>query len=169
MRNGIRDGFAIVMCSAIAALVHPTSAVGQQKPDTGTAAVQQMPETVLTGCLKSHGADTQVAGPSGRLYTLEVVETVMASGAPTAGAEKPATASSTTYSLSVNKAAAKGIDLEKHADHQVQLTGRLQAPSTAATPTPGSPQSAAKTTPVAGGAHRTFEVSGVKMVSAKCG
>lgn len=122
------------------------------------------PETVLTGCLKSHGADTAVAGPSGRLYTLEVVDPVTApmptTSTPTG---TPPSATVTRYSLdNVGKVA-----LEQHADHQVELTGRMQAPSKAAreSAAAGAPP-AAKPTP--GGGHRTFHVTGLKRLGAKC-
>ncbi len=149
---------------ALAALIPAaTAAVGQQKPPTELAAE---PETVLTGCLKSHGADTAVAGPSGRLYTLEVVETAKPS-APTTStpAGTPPGVSTTTYSLdNVGK-----VPLDKHADHQVQLTGRLQAPSPAAEKSAAKPPAGAPATKAEpGGAHRTFHVTGLKMIAAKC-
>jgi hypothetical protein len=141
----------------------PLTALDQQKPAADSA---QPPETMLTGCLKSHGADTAVAGPGGRLYTLEVVETVKPAGPTTSTPTgTPAAASTTTYSLdNVGKVA-----LEKHADHQVQLTGRMQAPSKAAqTSAPGTPPGAPPAKPVPGGAHRTFHVTGLKMIAPKC-
>jgi hypothetical protein len=149
---------------ASAVLFHTsTSALEHQKPAVDAA---QPPETVLTGCLKSHGADTAIAGPSGRLYTLEVVEAVKPVGPTTSTPTgTPPGASTTTYSLdNVGKVA-----LEKHADHQVQLTGRMQAPSKAAQASaPGSPTGASEATPTPGGAHRTFHVTGLKMIAAKC-
>ena len=147
-----------------AALIPPAmAAVGQQKPSTEPAA---QPETMLTGCLKSHGADTAVAGPSGRLYTLEVAETAKPSGPTTSTpAGTPPGVSTTTYSLdNVGK-----VPLDKHADHQVQLTGRLQAPSPAAEKSAAKPPSGAPATKAEpGGAHRTFHVTGLKMIAPKC-
>jgi hypothetical protein len=160
MRNHTPAALALALCLALSAVGYHAAAA--QQP---TAEPTPQPETTLTGCLKSHGADTAIAGPSGRLYTLEVVEAVEAPAATTSrptGTPSPG-ASTVTYSLS-NEAK---VDLEKHADHRVQLTGRMQAPSQAAqkkAAQPGAP--AAKPEP--GGAHRTFHVTGLKMIAAKC-
>lgn len=168
MKSTKRVGLAIACCFGLSILCSSSltaSAAELQKPAAEPA---EQPETTLTGCLKSHGADTAIAGPSGRLYTLEVVDT----GASPSPAPAPTTSiptgtpsapSVTRYSLdNVGKA-----DLEKHADHQVQLTGRMQAPSKAAqeNAATGAP-SAPKPTP--GGGHRTFHVTAVKMIAAKC-
>ena len=147
----------ITITSLVSLLLVAAPAQAQQP-----AAQEKPPTTVLTGCLKSSGADTAVAGPSGRIYTLEVTEAPPAAAAATATAtSNPPVASKTTYSLS----AAESLGLAKHVEHEVELTGRLQAPAatttTPAATTPASP-------PKAGGAHRTFEVSAVKMVAVKC-
>ena len=119
------------------------------------------PVQVLTGCLRSSAADTAVAGPSGRIFTLEAVEQPRP-GTDAGAGGAPARPTKTTYSLS----APESLALAKHADHEVQLTGRLQ--TTAAAPSrPGAPaRDTAK--PAAGGGHRTFEVSALKMVSTNC-
>lgn len=147
--------------AAAACAVLVSSTAGAQTP-AGDKPAQ--PEMMLTGCLRSSGADTAVAGPSGRLYTLEVLETVRPAG--TAPDAPPPAPTKTTYSLAL----APGLELEKHADHEVQLTGRLQAPSTARSDragAPGAPGSSPQK-PTPGGGHRTFQVSAVKMVSASC-
>jgi hypothetical protein len=164
MTNTTRFGLAIACYMAVMAFSpysQPAVAVDLQKP---VAEGAETPETTLTGCLKSHGADTAIAGPSGRLYTLEVAETVV-SPAPTTSTPTgtPPSASVIRYSLdNVGKA-----DLEKHADHQVQLTGRMQAPSKTAkeNAATGAPSAAP---PIPGGGHRTFHVTAVKMIAAKC-
>lgn len=130
--------------------------IASQQP----AAQDQPPVTVLTGCLRSSGASTEVAGPSGRIYTLEVVQPPPASGATTTGANPPMP-SKTTYSLS----AAASLELEKHADHEVQLTGRLQAPASTPAKTPGGKP---VDPPAPGGGHNTFNVTALKMISTKC-
>jgi hypothetical protein len=144
----------ILHACAMAVLV-AGPAVLEQQPATP----EKPPVTVLTGCLKSSGADTAVAGPSGRIYTLEVTELPPAK--PATAESTPPGASTTTYSLS----AAESIGLDKHVDHKVELTGTLQAPSTTAAAAsatqPASP-------PKPGGGHRTFQVSALKMVAAKC-
>jgi hypothetical protein len=162
MTHNVQIGLASACFMALTALIHPASVSGQQKPSTESA---QPAETLLTGCLKSHGADTAIAGPSGRLYTLEVIEVVKPTGTTTSTPTgTPPAASTTTYSLdNVGK-----VELEKHAGHQVQLTGRLQAPSKAATSTPAAPAGAPAAKPSPGGAHRTFHVTGLKMIAAKC-
>jgi hypothetical protein len=163
MMSRTRFVSAIAAGVAMLALVNPAVVVVEgQKPSSDSA---EPPETMLTGCLKSYGADTAIAGPSGRLYTLEVIEKVESSAAPTTSTPSgtPPSTSITTYSLSnVGK-----VDLEKHAGHQVQLTGRMQAPSKAAQDSAarGAPSTAK---PLSGGGHRTFHVTGLKMIAAKC-
>ena len=119
------------------------------------------PVQVLTGCLRSSAADTAVAGPSGRIFTLEVMEQPRPGTDAVAGGA-PAQPTKTTYSLS----APESLALAKHADHEVQLTGRLQAPAAAPSRPGAPPRDTAK--PAAGGGHRTFEVSALKMLGAKC-
>jgi hypothetical protein len=152
-------GLASACCLALIVLIHPMfAAVKQQKPSTEPTAP---PETVLTGCLRSHGADTAIAGPSGRLYTLEVVEMAQpASPTPSTPTGTPLTASATTYSLDN----IGNVELEKHADHEVELTGRMQTPSKAQMTSPTG--QAIKLSP--GGGHRTFHVMNLKMIAAKC-
>jgi hypothetical protein len=146
--------FSAALC-AVWLLQLPVMAA-QQEPKP------QPPTTVLTGCLVSTGADPQIAGPSGRLYTLEVTEapatppaTATASGTP-----RPAASTTTTYALSAPEA----LDLEKHAGQRVELTGSLQAPSVpdSASGSAGTPQ------PKPGGAHRTFNVTALKGLGEKC-
>jgi hypothetical protein len=149
----------VLLLSAVT-LIAQTKVVGQLQPPSKTQAEQ--PEMVLSGCLRSGAADTSVAGPSGRLYTLEVTETVTTTppGSPTtAGTGVP---TKITYSLS----APESIGLAKHADQVVELTGRLQAPSTSGNQSKtASPAGAAPAKP--GGAHRTFQVSALKAVPAR--
>jgi hypothetical protein len=145
----------LTTCGIAIVLAH-SPALSQQPVPT-----EAPPITVLTGCLRSSGADTAVAGPSGRLYTLEVTETPAPPATTTTTGSTAPVASKTSYSLSVPT----GIDLEQHADHQVELTGRLQAPA----PTPASrPGATPAQQPKPGGAHRTFEVKELKMIAAKC-
>ena len=161
MKSGIRFGLVMACSLALSAFIPPSATAGGfQKPSPESA---PPPETMLTGCLKSHGADTAIAGPSGRLYTLEVMETVESASATTSTPTgTPPSTSTTTYSLdNVGK-----VELDKHADHQVQLTGRMQAPSKAAQEKAASASPTAKPSP--GGGHRTFHVTGLKMIAAKC-
>ena len=148
------------MFFASAIIVATVVVTGQQPSPAG-----KMPVTVLTGCLRSSGADTAIAGPSGRLYTLEVIDAPSPAATATtrASATSPAP-SKTTYSLS----AVEAIGLAKHVDHQVQLTGQLQMPSTAVKETPGVAATPDRK-PAPGGGHRTFEVTALKMIAPKCG
>ena len=118
------------------------------------------PTQILTGCLRSSAADVAVAGPSGRIYTLEVVEQRRPAADTPAGG---ATATKITYSLSVPES----LPVNQHADHEVELTGRLQAPVAPAA-RPGQPVDPGSAKPTAGGGHRTFVVSALKMVKDKC-
>jgi hypothetical protein len=142
---------------SVVALAVVSVQVSAQQP----ANSEKPPVTLLSGCLKSSAADTAVAGPSGRIYTLEVIDAPPPVAAATSTASSnPPVASKTTYSL----AAAESLGLAKHVDHEVELTGTLQAPA-ATTARPASKEpSAAKP----GGAHRTFEVTAVKMLAPKC-
>lgn len=138
------------------ALLFTTSPLLAQQP----AATEPQPVTMLTGCLRSSGADTAVAGPEGRLYTLEVTDAPTKPDATTTTGATPPVATKTTYSL----AAPASVGLAKHDGHEVQLTGSLQAPST-----PASASGTGKTpAPKPGGAHRTFNVTALKMIADKC-
>ncbi len=148
-----------LVCMFALVFVTANAGVSSQQP----SATQQPSLTVLTGCLRSSAADTAVAGPSGRIYTLEVMEMPAKSATASSGSAPPA-ASKTTYSLS----AAEAVGLAKHADHEVQLTGRLQAPTTTASTTSPAGAPAPERKPTAGGGHRTFEVTALKMISTKC-
>jgi hypothetical protein len=155
---------AILVLAATPLTTQLTAEVGSPQAQQPGKANAEQPEMVLTGCLRSGAADTSVAGPSGRLYTLEVTETVATAppGSPTPAATGVAT--KVTYSLS----APESLGLAKHADQAVELTGRLQAPSAPANQSKvASPAGAAPPKP--GGAHRTFQVSRLKAVpSRKC-
>jgi hypothetical protein len=86
-----------------------------------------------------------------------------ASPTPSTPTGTPLTASATTYSLDN----IGNVELEKHADHEVELTGRMQTPSKAQMSAATSPTGRAiKLSP--GGGHRTFDVMNLKMIAAKC-
>jgi hypothetical protein len=143
----------------VAVLLLATPNANAQQPDSS----DKPPVTILTGCLRSSGADTAVAGPSGRIYTLEVVDPPPKPSSTTTTGSAPPVASKTTYSLDADES----LGLAKHADHEVQLTGKLQTPSTAAA-APGTAAAAKERKPSPGGGHRTFHVSALKMISTKC-
>lgn len=130
--------------------------------------------TVLNGCLLDSRADTTTADAKGVIYTLDVAETTGAAEAATIAPAKPgspakgsaarsAAVAKTRYALSTF--GAQKVDLSTHVGHHVELTGRLMSTeqsSASANPSPA----AAK--PLPGAAHRMFQVSALKMISAKC-
>ena len=131
--------------------------VSKEQATAKTGATQ-----ALSGCLQSSRADTTTADPKGVIYTLDVAESpaAPATGA-TAGSSsaRAAAVAKTRYSLSADPS----MDLSKHVGHHVQLTGRLQPP-------PGKDQAStgAGAKPLPGAAHRMFQVTGLKMIAAKC-
>lgn len=160
-------GIAMFLMSGLPLAAHTGGgSASQQPPSTGTA---QQPSKgqpsntdnqTLTGCIRSTRADTTAADAKGNIYTLEVTDTP-SRGSTEVGAPAPGTSGPITYALAVPDA----IGVAKHVGHQVQLTGTLKPPSAAAgggTPTTAAP--GAKP----GHMHRTFEVTALKMISAKC-
>jgi hypothetical protein len=119
----------------------------------------QQAVVVLTGCLRSDAADPAIAGPEGRIYTLEVMDAAGEVAGTSTTAASPQPASKTTYSL----AAAPAIGLAKHVGHEVQLSGTLRVPAATA-----SPSRDAQAKPARGGGHRTLNVTSLKMVAQKC-
>lgn len=165
---------AFLMTSTIGAA---QTAPPPSQPATPSTAKPMM----IVGCLKST-PNPDPAGSVGKppIYTMEVMPaptlpppTPSAStptGMPSAsgsGAVKP-----TVYSLT----ASESVGLVKHVGHRVELTGSLQqvtppTPGRAGTGTqpmvtPGAKPEEQESKP--GGAHNTFEVTAVKMVSAQC-
>ena len=131
------------------------SAPAQEKP-TST-------ETVLSGCLRDARADTTNADPKGVIYTLEAAaSTSSTTPAPISGAAQAAAVAKTRYALSVDGS----VDLSKHVGHHVQLTGKLLSEQRTSQNASAPAPTAAK--PLPGAAHRTFQVTGLKMIAAKC-
>ena len=176
-----RFSIAVALATGIPLLAQtPSPSTGQpptQKPTSPATA--QAGETMLTGCLRSSHADQGAADSKGVVFTLEVTEATGTRPAPSleAGAPPPpAAASKTTYTLN----GPESLGLAKHVNHEVQLTGRMQASSATmrsterpqstppATQTPSPTTGGAKPVAGGGGGHRTFEVAALKMVSANC-
>jgi hypothetical protein len=117
-------------------------------------------EMTITGCLKSGPNPSGIPDPV--TYTLEPIETAPAPPSPAAGAAdaaKPKTP--TRYTL----ASSPSIPLSAHVGHRVEVTGHLKDlsnPETRVDREPGTKP------PMPGGAHNTFEVATLKMVSPKC-
>lgn len=143
----------------VAVLLATGAALAAQTPAAPAAA--KGGDTVLLGCIRSTRADAGNADPKGNVFTLEVTETAATtpSAAPTTSASTRTASAKTTYTLSAPEA----VNLSRHLNHQVQLTGRMSAPATTtATPPPAN----AKPIPGGGGGHRTFEVTALKMIAA---
>jgi len=145
----------------------PPAQLPAQRPTTPSTSPPS--ELLLTGCLRGSAAAMGTSPGQGMIYTLEAPETLppVPSAAPSTGATaRTGAAATTTYTLS----APETVGLAKHVDHEVQITGAMQAPSTPAS-TPGTAASAspgAATGGKPGGAHRTVQVTAVKMISANC-
>jgi len=146
------------------------------------AAVAQTPKTggepmTLTGCLVST-PNPDPAGAVGKppIYTMEVVPpatgpaptTSTTSSSPGASGRSSSTTAvkPTVYTLT----ATESVDLAKHVNHRIEVTGQLEYGQSGAMTRQPSTSSA---TPVeqeskAGGAHNTFKVASLKMVAADC-
>ena len=154
---GLMGGVPLVADTGSRASQQPPPATTAQQPPSGQAS--EADHQTLTGCIRSMRADTTAADAKGNIYTLEVMDTPSA-GATEVGAPAPGTSGPITYTLSAPDSAGIG----KHVGHQVQLTGTLKPPAARA---PATPTTAAPgATP--GSMHRTFEVSALKMIAAKC-
>jgi hypothetical protein len=152
-----------------------TAAPSTQPPSPDRAAAQAGAQGTATvsGCLRTMRADTSVADPKGQIYTIEVVKEGGAAS-DERGTPVPGTAAPLTYTLN----AAESVGLAKHVGHYVQLTGRVRpvaaTTGAAASGTTGTakPATGAATTSAAPGAKpgaaQTFDVTGLKMIAAKC-
>jgi hypothetical protein len=161
-------GLTILM-SGLPLAAHSSARPAGQQPSPATTAQQTPKEKpsntgneTLMGCLRSTRADTTTADTKGNLYTLEVMDTP-STGSTEVGAPAPGTSGPITYALS----APDSVGLGKHVGHQVQVSGKLKPPNATEPPAAGTPTTAA---PGAKPGHisRTFEVSALKMISAKC-
>ena len=169
MRRRLGHVGLTILMSGLPLAAH-TSASPALQPPSPVPAAQQTPKVktsdtaneTLMGCVRSTRADTTPADSKGNIYTLEVMDTPSRGGTEV-GAPAPGTSGPITYALS----APDSVGLGKHVGHQVQLTGILKPPSATQPPTGATPPTAA---PGAKPGHmsRTFEVSALKMISAKC-
>jgi hypothetical protein len=129
-------------------------------------------DMVISGCLKSSSTDTKKGVT---IYTLEGRAVRPDGEAPGAQARQevataphtaPITPANTVYTMSSTTT----VPLAEHVGQKVELTGRLQPPAAEprATGTAGTTGAQAQGETGAGGAHRTFEASQLKMLSMKC-
>jgi hypothetical protein len=153
---GLVDGAQLAADTGSRASQQPPPATTAQQPPSAQASEGAQ---TLTGCIRSMRADTTAADAKGNIYTLEVMDTASA-GATEVGAPAPGTSGPITYTLS----APDSVGVGKHVGHQVQLTGTLKPPAASAPTAPTTAAPGAKP----GSMHRTFEVTALKMISAKC-
>jgi hypothetical protein len=160
----LRFSLAALLCSTS---VFAQTATQPPAPQPTTPATASSGDLLLTGCLRGSAAAIGTSPGQGMIYTLEVVEVPPAkpsTSAPTAGAVRSDAPTTITYTLS----APDSVGLAKHVDHEVQLTGTMQPPA-AKPATPGAAgSSSAPATGKPGGAHRTVQVSALKMISTNC-
>jgi hypothetical protein len=125
----------------------PATAQAPQKPTAS--------QSVLNGCLRQERADTTTANEKGVIYILDVASGDTPATTPPPQSSK-ADVARTRYSLSFEQS----VDLSKHVNHHVEVTGK---------PLPRSPESAPPTgKPLPGAAREMFHVSSLKMLAAKC-
>lgn len=167
MKRDVRRIVAVVLSSASVAWTLPLASQGAARPPEQTSQAAEM--TVL-GCLR--GATNPTMEMKGTIYTLELIEKSTpppgATGS-TAGAREQEAAPKTASRYTL--VASESVGLAKHVNHRVELTGRLKAapaPSSASTPERAQGQGKPPQPPPPGGAHNTFEVSALKMVSPSC-
>jgi hypothetical protein len=152
----IRTKTAVVAATFTALLA--SSVAGRQLPPD-----RQPPPPApmtITGCLKSGPNPSGVPAPV--TYTLEPIEKAPAPPSPSRpAADEVAPSVAKRYTLTASGA----VDFAAHVGHKVEMTGRLKDLSTPESAATRDPQ---KKPPQPGGAHNTFEVSALKMVSATC-
>jgi hypothetical protein len=144
--------------ATLAAMTGAMEAAYAQVP--GQSAPLPPAHMTITGCLKASPNPTGV--PDTTTYTLEPIEGV-APTAPASSTGAPAGKTATRYTLTSSAA----IVFKPHVGHKVEISGHLKElragkPDAKASGEPGSKP------PEPGGAHNTFEVTGLKVVAAAC-
>ncbi len=149
----------------------PQTPPATQRPTTEqpTSTMVAGAETTLTGCVRTQRADAGSADTKGNIYTLELSsgagrgEGAASGGTAATGAARAAATAEMTYTI----AAPESVAIGKHVGHQVELTGRVQ-PAMGSRGAAAGVGAATATKPEPGGAHRTFQATALKMISAKC-
>ena len=171
MRDGhLRFCLTALLVTSVTAFAHavPQSA----HVDSGKS---QGADYEIAGCLRSSYNGASNATPSSVVYTLEertnpnakapaaTSGTAVVDTSPRSAAT--ATPSNSTYTLS----APASVGLANHVGHKVLLTGHLQTSSGDANASANPRPSSTATHPApAGGAHRTLQISALKMISTTC-
>jgi len=129
----------------------------------------------IAGCLRSSHSGASNATELSVVYTLqERINPNAKAPAATSGTTvvetsprnaAPPTPSNSTYTLS----APASVGRANHVGHKVLLTGHLQTSGgDANAPAASGPSSTATHPAPAGGAHRTLQISALKMISTTC-
>jgi hypothetical protein len=158
---------ASLFCAGVSVFAQAGAQSTAPLPDSSS----RQSDMVITGCLKSSSSD---AARGATVYTLEgrmprqdiyPPRAKPAAEDATAPHATPITPANTMFSLS----ALPSVSLADHVGHTVELAGRMQPAQSGAVGTAGTAGAQAQTQAVIpGGAHKTFEVSAVKMLSMKC-
>jgi hypothetical protein len=158
---------ACVLSAGLSVLAQAGAQSAARSPDTPA----RQGNLVISGCLKSSSSET---GKGATVYSLEGhmptqdIYPPSARPAPedaTAPRGTPITPANTTFALS----ALPSVSLVEHVGHQVELAGRMQPAQSDAVGTAGTAGAQPQTQAVIpGGAHKTFEVSAVRMLSTRC-
>lgn len=150
-------------------------AAGAQEPTTSTSTSQQRSDTITaTGCLQegsaaagSAASSTPSATPSGAFMLTNAKKTEASpssSSTSTAGTTSSSatgtsgSATGTTYLLD-----GSAVDLKAHVNHQIQVTGKLEASSSSTTSTTGAASSSSSAMSM-----QKIKVDSVKMVASTC-
>ena len=173
MRDGhFRFFLTALLLTSVTAFAHAVP----QAPQGGSANTQGA-DYEIAGCLRSSNSGASNASQSSVVYTLQertnpnakppaaTPGTAAAETSPNRSAAT-ATPSDSTYTLS----APASVGLANHVGHKVVLTGHLQ-PSGGDANAPAAPGASSTRTqpaPPAGGAHRTLQISALKMISTTC-
>jgi hypothetical protein len=153
---------------ACAAIVWATSAAPAAQPQPGSQPAGK--PTTIIGCLRST-PNPDPAGTAGKspVYTMDVIPAPMPPRPETSSMPKPGSVADAVKATTYTLTAPESVGLAKHVGHRVEVTGQLQDTGTKAKESPGTrggtPDAMA---PKPGGAHNTFEVTALKMVSAQC-
>ena len=182
--------FALLLAAGPAA-AQSTTPAGQPAPagqPTPTAEARQdvKPEVTISGCLRSNSSTAatgseRAPAPAAQpvVFTVDVAPAHGASSAPQSAARTAEAGGVGTSghdlapaTYTVAPAAAARVDLGKHVNHMVELTGHLReaaGPSTVDKPqTAPTPEMPEATDATAKAAARTFEVTGVREIAAAC-
>jgi hypothetical protein len=175
MGASMRDGHLLCLTGLLVVSVTAVAQPVPQSPHVDSANTQGA-DYEIAGCLRSSNNGASNATQSSVVYTLQertnpnAKAPAATSGTAVVETSPKRNAATTmppdsTYTLS----APASVGLANHVGHKVLLTGHLQANGGDAN-APASPAPSSTTTHPAppGGAHRTLQISALKMISTTC-